>query len=122
MLSMIQVCFEKNNMIDKPVSDNPDIEKIRRRLTRLMIASILITLTLLAIILCTLIYKLNHIGQPYNSLQTLNLPRGSRVISQSLGLNTLAIHIQTQQNQQAILLYDYKYAKIISQVTLHSAL
>ncbi|MDN5248879.1 hypothetical protein [Bartonella sp. TP] len=98
---------------------DPTIENIRKRLTRLMLVSIIITLTLLASVVITLIYKLNHLDNHYISQQTIELPAGAKIISQSLNQQTIALHLKLRQNKEAILLYDYKKARILSELLVH---
>lgn len=100
---------------------DPTIENIRRRLTRLMLLSIIITLALLTSVVITIIYKLNHLDNNYISQQTIELPAGAQIINQSLNQQIIALHLKLRQNKEAILLYDYKKARILSQLSVHVA-
>lgn len=101
------------------IDQQQDIERIRKRLMRLMLISILITLFLFGSVVTAIIYKLNHEGHKIiPTVQTINLSKDSQIINQSLNGSVLSILIKNA-NKQSILIYDYKTSKLITTVNFN---
>lgn len=99
--------------------EQQNIEYIRKRLTRLMLASIIITLILFGTVIGAIIYKLRHETHPNILLsQTIMLEKNSQILSQNLNGTNLSILVQNQL-QKYILIYDYKKAEVITKINLN---
>ena len=98
-----------------------DIEKIKQRLVKLMLISIIITFTLFLIVIIALIYKFKHdgVGNKVAQEQTINLPPNSSILSENISDGKLFITIMKEGNYK-IIIYDYNKAKVISTLNINN--
>ncbi|MCV0394246.1 MAG: fimbrial protein [Rhizobiaceae bacterium] len=97
---------------DKPL--DPAVERVRRKLTRFVAINLGILFAALMAVAIALVYK----GMvPPGSVETdiaitspegagITLPRGARILSQSLSGSRLSIHVEHADGGQSILIYD----------------
>ncbi len=100
---------------------DPTIERVRKKLMRLMIISISITLILILAVLFGVVYKIiatqpaskqtSLISSQSKSTEiaqyTLSLPKGTQILSQSLSEHNIALKILTPEEQIKFIIYNY---------------
>lgn len=101
------------------IKQQQNIERIKQRLTRLMLLSMIITLLLFAAVITTIIYKVKQESKLNNisPTQTIDLPKDSEILGQNLDSSKLSLLIKNN-NQFFITIYDYKKAKILTKIKL----
>ncbi|WP_455476846.1 hypothetical protein [Bartonella sp. B41] len=108
---------------------DPTVERVRKKLMRLMIISILITLILLLAVLAGIIYKImatepipkqattSFSSQSQNSViarHTLFLPEKTQILSQSLSENNIVFKTLTPKGKEKFIIYNYHIGKIVA--------
>lgn len=136
---------------------DPAVENIRRKLMRLMIISVGITIVLILIILAAVIYKVtssssdktpveaerqvqtspvpNSGANNASTAPTLNsassvpefirrsiaLPQGTRILSQSLSNDMIALETLTPQGNTELVIYDYRRGHLVAAITVDTS-
>lgn len=141
--------YEQAPQQQKPL--DPAVERIRRKLMRLMIISVGITILLIVAVLVGIIYKVmstpaptqqaaaqpsqivsqlsntsaelqNNVPQIPTKPELLNrlvdLPLGTRILSQSLSGNLISLETLTPEGKSELVIYDYKQDNLIAKITL----
>lgn len=99
------------------MKEEANIQRIKQRLARLMLLSIIITFSLFAIVIATIIYKLRHEASlNIIPLQNIHLEQNSQIISQSLNGQNISLLIKNNNGNQSLLIYNYKKAKILTHI------
>ncbi|WP_455479200.1 hypothetical protein V4B17_05670 [Bartonella sp. B23] len=100
---------------------DPAVERVKKKLMRLMIVSISITLILILAVLFGVIYKImapssaskkTNLFSPHNTNQevihhTLSLPKNTQILSQSLSEHNIVLKILTPDGQTKFMIYNY---------------
>ncbi|KEG20340.1 hypothetical protein H710_00415 [Bartonella bacilliformis Ver097] len=106
---------------------NPTVERVRKKLMRLMIVSIAITIILILAVFAGVVYKImipeprsHKISAPtqerlsplykdhlHTVHHTLSLPQGAKIISQSLAERMLSLQILMPDGQTKLMIYDH---------------
>ncbi|EJF91629.1 hypothetical protein [Bartonella tamiae] len=139
-----QDAYDPQNPYEKPL--DPAVERVRRKLMRLMIISVSVTMLLIVAVLIAVIYKVitpqtekkaNEVT-PISELtpdikteiqtlppeipkfinRTIALPEGTRILSQSLSGNLIALETLTPEGGTEMIIYDYKNGHLIAGITL----
>lgn len=136
---------------------DPAVEKVRRKLMRLMIVSIGITIVLILIILAAVIYKVTSSPSdkaPANITKTetspvpgdsadlsnqavnaktpapavpefikrsIALPQGTRILSQSLSNDMIALETLTPEGNTELVIYDYRQGHLVAGITVDTS-
>ncbi|RCL03359.1 MAG: hypothetical protein JSC161_000104 [Candidatus Tokpelaia sp. JSC161] len=121
----------KESESEKEKADILDLEKnmeqVRRKLLYLIVASVFITLLLIAAMLYVLIYKAKHF-MPSVSLslselseeslkkvtQMITLSPGMSIISQAISGNLISLEVAEKNGIRKVIIYNYRENKIIS--------
>ncbi|WP_336278480.1 hypothetical protein [Bartonella sp. CB175] len=112
--------------LDHPL--DPAVERVRKKLMRLMIISISITLVLLLAVLLGIVYKVvatHSIPQegisfsfdaknPKISQHTLSLPKNTQILSQSLSEHNIVLKILTPDGQTKFVIYNYDTGALVA--------
>jgi len=102
--------------------DHATIERIRRKMLRLMVSALIITIALIAAVLTALIYKTTRsykaaipsatlttpLPSANQSEATLPLPAGARILSHSLSGNLISLLMRLPDSGSELLIYDYQ--------------
>ncbi|WP_455476329.1 hypothetical protein [Bartonella sp. B17] len=118
---------------DQPL--DPAVECIRKKLMRLMIISISITLILILAVLFGVIYKImtpasapkqeDSFFSQSKTLKTthhtLSLPKGAHILSQSLSEHNIALKILTPEGQTQFMIYNYYTGALIAILSIETA-
>ncbi|MFC4626269.1 hypothetical protein ACFO1V_13825 [Daeguia caeni] len=117
------------------------MEKVRRKMIRLLAVSIGVMLVGLMAVLGAVVYKINKssdepkpethseipgqqtpaLPEPPKMVESqINLVTGSRLLSQSLSGNQLSLEILMPDGGTELLIYDYREARIVGRVKLGS--
>ncbi|WP_336276956.1 hypothetical protein [Bartonella sp. CB178] len=111
---------------DQPL--DPAVEQIRKRLMRLMIVSVSITLILILSVLFGVIYKIaaprpdtkqvnpsSFQGKDSETTHhTLSLPRGTQILSQDLSEHNIALKVRTPEGKTQLMIYNYYTGALIA--------
>ncbi len=116
---------------EKPL--DPKVEKIRRKMVRLLVVSIGIMMIGLIAVLVAIFYKINQSGKNEESdftrrivvdndtLSTENtilLPKGARHIASSLDGDRILLTIELAGGKRQLLVYNMTEAKILARYSL----
>ncbi|MHC5305810.1 hypothetical protein [Bartonella sp. LJL80] len=138
--------YEQPMQQDKPL--DPAVERVRRKLMRLMIFSVAITMLLIVAVLIAVIYKVMSPASdqtPATAIQAeqqipsapaeavpsvpiipevinraVALPQGTRILSQSLSGDLIALETLTPEGKTELVIYDYKQGHLIAGITLQT--
>lgn len=106
---------------------DPAVEKVRKKLMRLMIVSIAITIILILAVFAGVVYKIMtpeprshkisaptqerlsalYKDHPHTAHHTLSLPQGAKIVSQSLAGRMLSLQILMPDGKIKLMIYDY---------------
>lgn len=134
---------------------DPAVERVRRKLMRLMIISIGITIVLILIILAAVIYKVTSSSSdktpvavtkteanpvpgaaqdsttaegktstpavPEFIKRSIALPQGTRILSQSLSNDMIALETLTPEGNTELVIYDYRRGHLIAGITVDTS-
>ncbi|MET3590349.1 putative PurR-regulated permease PerM [Bartonella silvatica] len=118
----------KQNAVPQDTPLDPAVERVRKKLVRLMIVSISITLILILAVLVGVIYKIAATGStpkqiasfsPHNqnnevAHHTLSLPKNAKIWSQSLSEHDIVFKILTPDGQEKFMIYNYHTGALIA--------
>ncbi|EJF76750.1 hypothetical protein [Bartonella birtlesii] len=107
---------------------DPAVERVRKKLMRLMIISIAITLILMLAVLFGIVYKIiatrsvskqteffaSHSKNKKIVYHTLSLPKNTQILSQSLSEQNLVLKILTSDGQTKFMVYNYYTGALIA--------
>ncbi|WP_455478016.1 hypothetical protein V3565_04505 [Bartonella sp. B10] len=113
---------------------DPAVEKIRKKLMRLMIISVSITLILILAVLFGIIYKMtateftskkantsfSHSKNSEIIQRTLSLPKGTQILSQNLSENNIALKVLTPEGQIKFMIYNYHTGALVAILLLET--
>ncbi|WP_317993746.1 hypothetical protein [Bartonella gliris] len=111
---------------DQPL--DPAVERVRKKLMRLMSISIVITLISILIVLFLIVYKLmatgpaskqtalfsSHSKNQEVAHHTLSLPEGTQILSESLSEHNIMLKILTPDGQTKFMIYNYHTGALIA--------
>jgi len=129
---------------DTPPPLGPELERVRRRLMRLMLVAVLVTLLLVGAVLVAVIYKITRPVPPHahasvNQLtdshplpkgkqppalmhapasRDIQLAPGARLISQSIAGPLLSLETLKPDGQTELVIYDYQRGQIITRLQI----
>lgn len=107
---------------------DPAVERVRKKLMRLMIISIAITLILMLAVLFGVVYKIIVTGSSPKQTElfsshnkskevvhhTLSLPKNTQILSQSLSEHNIVLKILTSDGQIKFMIYNYHSGALIA--------
>ncbi|WP_019219597.1 hypothetical protein [Bartonella florencae] len=112
---------------------DPAVERVRKKLMRLMIISIAITLILMLAVLFGIVYKIIATGsapkqtEPFSShskkeiiQHTLSLPKNAQILSQSLSEQNIVLKILTSDGQTKFMVYNYYTGILIAVLSVET--
>lgn len=104
---------------DKPL--DPAVERVRRKMMRLMAISVGIMMVGLMAVLFAIVYKISaRSEQPVNARDRfetiLELPKGARIASQSLSGDQLTLLVEHADGKQTIILFDTIKRDVVGRV------
>ncbi|WP_409361043.1 hypothetical protein ACRPOS_006965 [Bartonella heixiaziensis] len=111
---------------DQPL--DPAIERVRKKLMRLMMISIVITLISILVVLFLIVYKItatgsaqkqtaplsSHNKNPEVAHHTLSLPEKTQILSQSLSEHNIVLKILTPDGHTKFMVYNYHTGALIA--------
>ncbi|WP_412057296.1 hypothetical protein [Bartonella sp. DGB2] len=118
----------QNHIIQEKDSEqplDPAVERVRRKLMRLMLLSLAITILLILIVLAAVIYKIMT-PTPHKSellapsQYMLPLKTGEKLISQSLSGSYLSLEVVNEKGKTEILIYNYQTNTLIARLSSNS--
>ncbi|WP_208436216.1 hypothetical protein [Bartonella phoceensis] len=112
----------------------PAVERVRKKLIRLMIISIAITLILMLAVLFGIIYKIIATGPAPKQTDlffshdtnqevvhhTISLPKNTQILSQSLSERNIVLKILTPDGQTKFMIYNYHTGALISVLSVEA--
>jgi len=106
-------------------ADDPHLQRIRRKLVRLMLGSILITFVLVGLVLAAVIYKImtptEQVANMATTLeQQIDLDAGGHIVSYSLSGDILTLQSRTAEGKDEFILYNHRLRQIISRLKITS--
>ncbi|MCZ2203730.1 hypothetical protein [Bartonella sp. A05] len=118
---------EQNSCLQEEPLD-PAVERVRKKLMRLMIFSISITIILILAVLVGIVYKVTiHQGAPKQESvvssqsngseianHTLTFPEKTQILSQSLSEQNIVLKILTPEGQIKFMIYNYRTGALIA--------
>jgi len=120
-------------MNNNPDNDADDLhlQRIRRKLVRLMLSSLIITFVLVGLVLAAVIYKIMSPSEQSASIerpleQLIDLSPGDTIISYSLSGNVIVLWKRdTTQDDETLpssefIFYDYHQGRILSRLKLNN--
>lgn len=115
-----------DNSEDQPL--DPAVERVRRRMVRLMAVSIGIMMTGLMAVLGAIVYKIGQTGSEDEIMVSqggtiagqgnIELNDGSAIVSSSLDGNRILLHIQTTGGDNALLVYSLTEGRVIARIAV----
>jgi hypothetical protein len=115
---------------EKPL--DPDLEKVRRKMVRFMGINLGLLFLALMVVVAALVYKRHKAASPPPAASEIPvpagapltgdivLPVGSRIVSQSLSGNRLAIDAELAGGSRAIFVYDMAAGRIIGRFAVRN--
>lgn len=114
---------------------DPAVERVRKKLMRLMIVSIAITLILMLAVLFGVVYKIIATGSSAKQTEllsshhknketlhhTLSLPKNTQILSQSLSEHNISLKILTPDGQTKFMIYNYHSGALIAVLSVDTA-
>ncbi|GAA4665867.1 hypothetical protein [Bartonella pachyuromydis] len=114
---------------------DPAVERVRKKLMRLMIVSIAITLILMLAVLFGVVYKIIATGSSAKQTallsshhknketlhHTLSLPKNTQILSQSLSEHNISLKILTPDGQTKFMIYNYHNGALIAVLSVDTA-
>lgn len=116
---------------------NPDLERIRRKLLRLMILSTVITLLLVGAVLVAVVYKITRPAAPHLppfsadasekapapvalklADREIMLAPGAQLISQSLSGSLISLETLMPDNSTELIIYDYREGRVAARLRI----
>jgi len=113
---------------DKPL--DPKVEKIRRRMVRLLVISIGIMMIGLMSVLGAIVYKIGQAGDkatPSKNIaidsntiisKDIKLPNGASLLAASLDGNRILLRLKLSSGKQQLLIYNMQSAKVFATYNL----
>lgn len=103
---------------DKPL--DPAVERVRRKMMRLMAISVGIMMVGLMAVLFAIVYKISARGTPPSAASdyyetVLALPAGGRIVSQSFSGDKLTLLVE-HSGRQTIFLFDTSARKVVGRI------
>jgi len=105
--------------------DDADVMRIRKKLMRLMLGSILITFVLVGLVLAAVIYKIMAQPQQVESadvtpalVQEINLAAGFQLASYHLSGDILIIQAENAAKDNEFILYNIRLQRIVSHLKI----
>ncbi|RTQ27366.1 hypothetical protein [Brucella abortus] len=100
----------------EPVLD-PAMERVRRKMIRLLAVSIGVMLIGLMAVLIAVVYKINRKPEPPKLIESqIELAPGTRLLSQSLSGDQLSLETLLPDGGTEIIVYDYRQSRIIGRI------
>ncbi len=104
---------------DKPL--DPAVERVRRKMMRLMAISVGIMMVGLMAVLFAIVYKISTrddsaTDQADNFETVLELPVGARIVSQSLFGDRLTLLVDHESGRQTIFVFDVTIGKVTGRI------
>ncbi|MGF7158215.1 hypothetical protein [Bartonella heixiaziensis] len=96
---------------DQPL--DPAVERVRKKLMRLMMISIVITLISILVVLFLIVYKITATGSEV-AHHTLSLPEKTQILSQSLSEHNIVLKILTPDGHTKFMVYNYHTGALIA--------
>ncbi|GAA5108499.1 hypothetical protein [Bartonella jaculi] len=117
---------------DRPL--DPAVERVRKKLMRLMMISIVITLISILVVLFLIVYKITATGSaqkqtasfssysknPKIAHHTLSLPEKTQIVSQSLSEHNIVLKILTPDGHTKFMVYNYHTGALISVLSVET--
>lgn len=115
---------------DKPL--DPHVESVRRKLIRFMAINLGLLFLALMVVIAALVYKSRNAAPPSPPAGEIPLPEGSpltgdivlpvgsRIVSQSLSGNRIAIDAELSDGSRAIFVYDIAEKRIVGQFAVRT--
>lgn len=112
---------------------DPAVERVRKRLMRLMLLSIVITIVLILSVLVAIVYKITTheevASKPEKFLSfqknssrianhTLTLPKKTQILSQSLSDQNIVLEVLTPEGQTKFMIYNYRSGALIATLSI----
>jgi len=104
-------------------ADDPDLQRIRTKLVRLMLGSILITFVLVGLVLSAVIYKIMMpLEQAQSAADTpaevkiLDLEIEGQIVSYSLSGDILILQVKSSEKADEFILYNVHSKQIVSRL------
>ncbi|MCZ2328887.1 hypothetical protein [Bartonella sp. F02] len=128
----LQSSLEENSLLSSNDPLDPAVERIRKKLMRLMLISISITIALILAVLGGVIYKIiahepatkdtklfsaPNTGSEITS-HTLRLPEKTQILSHSLSEKNIMLHVLTPNGQTQFMIYNYYTGELISTLSV----
>ncbi|UTO28106.1 hypothetical protein [Bartonella harrusi] len=139
MMDKKQIQTSKNHRTEQDIHPqdqalDPAVERVRKKLMRLMIISISITLILILAVLFGVIYKIiatDSTSQKTKPLfaqstpqetvhHTLSLPEKAQILSQSLSGHNIVLKILTPEGQTKFMIYNYYTGALIAVLSVET--
>jgi len=113
-----------DNLSANPEED-PALQRIRRKLVRLMLASIIITFVLVGLVLMAIIYKIMTPAEQATSRQPLleqqiNLEGDGHIVSYKISGDILILQTRSADKGNEFIFYDYRLQRVISHLRIVS--
>lgn len=106
---------------DKPL--DPAVERVRRKMMRLMAISVGIMMVGLMAVLFAIVYKISARGEQSVNVTdrfetVLELPKGARIASQSLSGDRLTLLVEHADGRQTIILFDTAKRGVVGRIEI----
>jgi len=114
--------------VDVPLS--PEVERVRRKLMRLMVITLVVTFTLVVAVLIAVIYKATQqpkqagiapsppVSSAISTEYELELDAGVRLVSHILHDPIIAFEMLKSDGSHEFIFYDYRQGRVISQLKI----
>ncbi len=108
---------------EKPL--DPAVERVRRKMMRLMVISVGIMMIGLMAVLFAIVYKISDRNDPPAQggamFETvLKLPAGGKIVSQSLSGDRLTLLVEHVSGRQVIFLFDTGKGRVVGRIDVNA--
>lgn len=107
---------------EKPL--DPAVERVRRKLVRFAIINVSILMLALMAVVLALVYRGAGTRAPATDRLhegRIALPEGARILSQSVSGERIALHIETPDGRQSIIVYSTEAAGVVARIAIEQA-
>jgi len=108
-------------------TDDPHLQRIRRKLVRLMLGSIVITFVLVGLVLAAVIYKIMQSSHSSPDLaantqqaveQQIDLPVDGQITSYHLSGDVLVLQSRTREGRDEFIFYNHRLRQVLSRLKI----
>lgn len=109
------VAQDPDDIIDEKPLD-PEVERIRARMVRLLAVSISIMFAGLMAVLIAIFYKMSNDAQSRLPEQVISLPAGAEIIGEALGDGNIMLRVREANGMEYLLIRSLQSGEVVAKI------